>query len=366
MIPLAIPHLAGNEERYLQECVQTNFVSSVGPFVDRFETQVAEAAGARGAVATSSGTSALHAALLSVGVGRDDLVIAPSFTFIATVNAVAHCGARPWLVDVDEQSWTLDPAGLRDALSQGRKVAAIVPVYTLGTPARMDEIVALARQHCIPVVADAAAALGATWDGRPSGALGATLSTYSFNGNKTITAGGGGAVVGDDEALLGQVRHLTTTARVDGDYTYDRVGYNYRLTNLQAAVGCAQLEQLQSHVGRKRAIARRYAKELLEAGDLPGISSFPVPERARSGCWFSGVLLDRPAEAVVAALRERGVGARPFWKPAHLQAPFADCLRGPLPVTEGIWRRVLTLPCSVGLTDDDQARVIDAVRAVLG
>jgi hypothetical protein len=263
MIPLAVPNLAGNEARYLQDCVATNFVSSVGPFVRRFEEMVAAATGAADAVAVSSGTVGLHLALVTAGVGRDDLVILPALTFIASANAIAHCGATPWLLDVSAESWTLDPAALDRTLAaeterrggrllhraSGRRVAAVMPVHTLGHPADMDAIAAIAAHHRLAVIADGAAALGATYKGRRPAELGAALTVLSFNGNKTVTAGGGGAVIGTDAGLLGIARHLSTTARVGEAYEHDRVGYNYRMTSLQAAVGCAQMEQLRRRPG---------------------------------------------------------------------------------------------------------------------
>jgi perosamine synthetase len=377
LIPLCIPNLAGNEARYLQECVETNFVSSVGPFVERFEEMVAEASGAASAVATSSGTTGLHAALTAVGVGRDDLVVLPSLTFIASANAIAHCGADPWLMDVEAASWTLDPAALGEALARqterrgdalihrptGRRVAALMPVHTLGLPADMDPLMELAASHDLPVVADAAAALGARDRHRPIGKLGAQLSVLSFNGNKTVTAGGGGAVIGEDEELTALVRHLTTTARVGSAYDHDRVGFNYRMTNLQAAVGCAQLERLDDLVAAKRRIAAEYDSAF---ADLPGLLRFPAPDRAESACWFSGALLEgRSAAELVPALRAAGVDARSFWKPIHLQAPFAACPHEPTPVTDRLWPAVLTLPCSTSLSATDQERVIASVRDVL-
>lgn len=380
MIPLAIPQMTGREAAYLMDCVETNFVSSVGAYVDRFEEMVAAAGGAARAIATSAGTTGLHAALAAVGVGRDDLVILPSFTFIASANAIAQCGADPWLFDIDPDSWTLDPVLLAAALAEaterqgdrllhratGRRVAAIMPVYTLGMPADMDAISAVAREHGLPVVVDGAAALGATYKGRPSGALGADLTVYSFNGNKTVTAGGGGAVAGDDADLLALVKHLTTTARVGADYTHDRVGFNYRMTNLQAAVGCAQMESLDDFVVRKHQIAARYNSELAV---VDGLGAFPDPDWADSACWFSGVTVD-PArygsvDTLRAALRESGIDARPFWKPVHLQAPFADAPCQDQRVSEALWARVLTLPCSTGLTDDEQSFVIETVRKLL-
>lgn len=381
MIPLCVPSLDGNEARYLQECIASTFVSTVGPFVTRFEEMVAAAAGTTGAVATSAGTTGLHAALLAVGVAPGDLVVLPTFTFIASANAIAHCHATPWLMDVAADSWTLDPALLARCLdseterradgalvhrASGRRVAAVMPVHTLGLPSDMDPIVETARRFGLPVVADSAAALGATYKGRPTGALGATLTVYSFNGNKTVTAGGGGGVAGDDPDLLRLVRHLTTTARVGADYDHDRVGYNYRMTNLQAAVGCAQMERLDALVAAKRAIAAAYARAL---DGLPGVTAFPSPDWAEGACWFSGVVVDPPAPSVAdlrAALRAAGIEARSFWKPVHLQAPFADAPATPMPVAEAVWPRVLTLPCSAHLDADDQHRVIDAVRQALG
>ena len=375
MIPLAVPHLAGNEARYLQECVDTNFVSSVGPFVDRFETLVAERAGAAHAVATNSGTAGLHAALLAAGVSRDELVVVPAFTFIATANAVSHCGAVPWLLDVTPTDWTLDPEQLARAFERetrrdggslvhaasGRRVAAVLPVHALGAPADMDPIVALARAQRVPVVADAAAALGSLYRGEPPGALGADLSVFSFNGNKTVTAGGGGAVVGADAALCDRVRHLTTTGRRGDDYTHDVVAFNSRMTNLQAAVGCAQLEQLDVLVAAKRRIAGRYDEAL---ADAPGVSLFPRASWAQSACWMSGVRVGGVPE-LVERLAERGIGARTFWKPIHLQPPYREAPREPLPVSEAIWAEILALPCSAGLTPEDQETVIEALRGCL-
>lgn len=381
MIPLAIPNLSGNEARYLADCVETNFVSSVGPFVERFEAMVADASGGRHAIATTSGTTGLHAALTAVGAGPGDLVILPSMTFIASANAISHCGSIPWLFDIEAESWTLDPKQVAAVLESkterrgdqlfhrdsGRRVAAMMPVHTLGLPAQMPALTALARSYGIPIVVDAAAALGSTCGGKPPAALGADLNVFSFNGNKTVTAGGGGAVVGDDEELCALVRHLTTTARVGADYTHDRVGFNYRMTNLEAAVGCAQMECLDDYVAAKRRIAHCYNDALC---DLPGVNRFPEPDWAESACWFSGVSLEPKVgggiETVIAALIERGIGARPFWKPVHLQSPYADAPVEAVSVTMSVWDRVLTLPCSTHLSEADQNTVIAALHDILG
>jgi dTDP-4-amino-4,6-dideoxygalactose transaminase len=378
MIPLAIPNMAGNEARYLAECVATNFVSTVGPFVGRFEEQVASASGARNAVATSCGTTGLHVALVALGVRRDDLVIVPSFTFIATANAVAHAGATPWLLDVHPDTWTLDPQRLGDALDletvrgadgklvhvrTGRRVSAIVVVHTFGTPADMDEVTAIAQAHGLPLLSDAAAALGAEYKGRPVGRLGADLTMFSFNGNKTVTAGGGGAVAGDDDELLARVRHLSTTARIGANYDHDEVGFNYRMTNLQAAVGCARMELLDRFVRRKREIRRAYDEGL--AG-ISTVEPFPVPDWAESACWFSGFVTDpETADRVRTALNDEGIDARPTWKPMHLQSPYADAPRSDVSISDRIWRRIVTLPCSTGITDGELDVVVNAVRRTL-
>lgn len=376
MIPLAIPNLAGNEGKYLQECVTTNFVSTVGPFVTRFEHEVASASGAKHAVATSSGTTGLHAALVALGVGRDDLVVIPSFTFIATANAVSHAGATPWLFDITTDSWTLDSEQLASELATstsrdnqgnlihrvtGQRVAAIIAVYTFGAPADMDALRSVADQYSLPLVADAAAALGAQYKKRPIADLGAELTVFSFNGNKTVTAGGGGVVAGNDKELIARVRHLTTTARVGSNYDHDVVGFNYRMTNLQAAVGCAQMELLDSFVATKRRIRHLYNEAF---GSF--VQPFPEPTWSESACWFSGFVTDATtATRVRAELQSAGVDARPTWKPMHLQAPYVDSPRATLNVSDSIWDSIVTLPCSTGITDEELATVVSAVKAAL-
>jgi perosamine synthetase len=381
VIPLAVPNLAGNEAAYLQECITSTFVSTVGPFVGRLEELVAAAAGSTGAVAVSTGTAGLHLALRVVGVGPGDLVVMPALTFIASANAVAYCGASPWLFDVAPDALTIDPEQVAEAFDRdvtggpdgpvhgptGRRIAAFLPVHTLGHPADVDPLVAVADRHGIPVVADAAAALGARYRGRPVGRTGAAISVFSFNGNKTVTAGGGGALVADDEALLARARHLSTTARVGADYDHDEVGFNYRMTNVQAAVGCAQLEQLDAFVAAKRRIQATYTERF---ADLPDLEPLPEAPWADSARWFAGLSLTGwdagRVASLRAGLREDGIDARPFWKPMHLQRPYADAPREPLPVTEGVWQRIVNLPCSTGITDEELEHVVAAVRSRIG
>ena len=378
MIPLAVPNLSGREAEYLQQCIESTFVSSVGPFVAKFEEVVAEASGSLYCVATSAGTTGLHVALEAIGVEQNDLVILPSFTFIASANAIAYCGASPWLFDVSEESWTLDPTLLASQLASeteqkgdslihkatGRKIAAIMPVYTLGMPADMDEIIKIAKGFGLPVVADGAAALGATYKNKPSGRLGPDLTVYSFNGNKVVTAGGGGAVVGEDEKLLGIVRHLSTTAKVGEAYHHDRIGFNYRMTNIAAAVGCAQLERLVEFVGKKKKIQEAYNNELK---GLLGVQIFPQPDWAEGTCWLSGIAMPtvESAESLRGQLKENKIEARPFWKPIHLQPMFLNSPATAQHVSSDIWNRIVTLPCSTGLEESEQEMVIETIKKTL-
>jgi aminotransferase in exopolysaccharide biosynthesis len=375
MIPLAIPNLTGRESEYLQECIETTFVSSVGPFVTRFEKMVAEAAGSSIATATSAGTTGLHAALVAVGVGQNDLVVLPSFTFIASANAIAYCGASPWLLDVTAESWTLNPTLLAEQLATettqrndslfhkttGRRVAAIMPVYTLGMPADMDAITKIANDYNLPVVADGAAALGASYKNNSSGTFGADLTVYSFNGNKIVTAGGGGTVVGEDPELMELVRHLTTTAKVGQTYHHDRIGFNYRMTNIAAAIGCAQMERLEEFIGVKREIQKLY-NEALE--NLPEVNIFPQPDWAEGTCWLSGVIMANieSAEILRCKLKENSIDARSFWKPIHLQPMFTNSPTTAQHVSSKIWSRIVTLPCSTGLKESEQAKVIETIQ----
>ena len=378
MISLAIPNLTGNEKKYLDNCIDTTFVSSVGQYVKQFEKMVAEATGSVEAVATSAGTTAIHAALTAVGVKHNDLVIIPTFTFIASANAVRHCGADPWLMDVSEEDWCLNPKLVQAEIEKhcewradgqlyhkerNQRIAALMPVYTLGNVPDMDKFRAIADEYKMPLVVDAACAIGATYKGRPLGQL-ADLSTLSFNGNKTITCGGGGAVVGTDEKMLAHVRHLTTTARVWPNYDFDEVGFNYRMTNIQAAVGTAQMERLQEFVDKKKFVRKYYEKKLAEWAGERNMTFFPTTEGA--SCWFSGIVLPvgmelEKAKNLCDRLKMEKIEARSFWKPVHLQKPYADCVRSDVRLAEDLWQRIVTLPCSTGIKDKELSKVVEAL-----
>lgn len=371
MIPLAVPNLNGNEKKYLDNCIDTTFVSSVGEYVTRLENDIKNYTHSSDAVATSSGTTGLHASLISVGVKYSDLVIIPTFTFIATANSVAHCGAVPWLFDISGKDWCLDPDLVAAELKKeceikkgqvihkksGRRVAAIMPVYTLGNIPDMKAFRLIADEWNLPLIADAACAIGASYytSSNEQYELGeiADLSVISFNGNKTITCGGGGAVIGTSSTLLNHVRHLTTTARVWPDYDFDEVGFNYRMTNIQAAVGVAQMERVEAFVKRKREV-RDYYKEALK--DIQSVSFFP--ETNGASCWYSGIVLSEEAtydtaKKICLELKEYGIEARTFWKPVHIQKPYINCPRTDIKVANNLWQRIVTLPCSTNIMDED-------------
>lgn len=390
-----MPNLIGNEDKYLHSCITSTFVSSVGEYVNTFEEMVGVACGLSDSscvVATSSGTTGLHVALTAVGVKYSDLIIIPTFTFIATANSIAHCGAKPWLMDVSSLDWCLNPKLVREEIEEhcvrenekliykptGQRVAALMPVYTLGNIPDMKAFRAIANEYGLPLVVDAACAIGATYKGSPFAPL-ADLSVLSFNGNKTITCGGGGAVVVNSYAELNDtqrkgkeladyVRHLTTTARVWPDYDFDEVGFNYRMTNVQAAIGCAQMERLDSFIVTKRRVRAFYKDKLQTIADSHGITFFPATDG--SSCWFSGIVMPKgytlaESKMLCEKLKEKGIEAKPFWKPVHLQKPYIDCPKSDVRLSEGLWQRIITLPCSTGITDEELDVVTSAVEEVL-
>jgi dTDP-4-amino-4,6-dideoxygalactose transaminase len=372
-IPLCEPALGGNARRYLDECLTSGYVSSVGPFVDRFERAFAQRVGSRFAVACASGTAALHVACRLAGVGPGDEVFVSTLTFIASANPILYERATPVLVDAEAGSWNLDPALVIDELDRRARLGqkqprAVIAVHVLGQPAALDALTAACQRHGVMLIEDAAEALGARYlsgahAGREVGTIGA-LGCFSFNGNKVITAGGGGMLTTDDEALARRARHLTTQARLPGAaYQHDEVGYNYRLTNVAAALGLSQLEQLEDFLARKHALAARYDAAFAAR---PGFAPpRPVPGAAPSH-WLYAVALD-PAvtdrEAAYRRLQAANIDSRPVWTPLHLQAPYAGAPRLGGAVAQAIFARGLCLPSSVTLDAAAQDRVLAALFA---
>lgn len=378
-VPLCAPEIRGNEWHYVKECLDTGWVSSAGAYVDRFEACLAERVGSGHAVATVNGTSALHTALLIAGVQADDEVLISSLTFIAPANAIRYCGAWPVFVDAESATWQMDPQRLREFLendchriggelrnrASGRRVQAIVPVHILGHPVELEPILELAERFGLTVIEDATEGLGGCYRGRSVGSFGA-MGCFSFNGNKMLTTGGGGMLVTNDPALAERARYLTTQAKDDAvEYIHGEVGYNYRLTNVQAAIGCAQLEQLDAFVAAKRQIAQTYEREL--AG-LAGVTVMPEAPWAQSSWWLYTILIDEAHSGtdrrrLMAQLGTAGIQTRPLWQPLHLSPVFRGCQVLGGEVAERLNRQALSLPCSVGLSSEAQGRVIEAIRA---
>lgn len=373
-IPLSEPNLAGNTRQYLEECVRTNFVSSVGPFVDRFEREFAAFVGARHAVACASGTAALHVAMRLFDVTPEDEVWVASLTFIASANPILYERARPVLVDSETQTWNADPELIVDELDRRARAGQPLPkvievVHILGQPARLDEVAAACERHGVVLVEDAAEALGARYrEGRFAGrqvGLAGRVGCYSFNGNKVITCGSGGMIVTDDAGLAKRAKHLTTQARLPGlAYRHDEVGYNYRLSNLSAALGVAQLEQLPGFLAQKRAHADAYD------GAFAGQAGLTVKARqtwAESSHWLYSLVVDAEAfgcsrDALIARLNASGIESRPIWSPLHTMPMYAGAPRlGSGAVAERLAANALSLPSSVQLTAAQRARVIDVV-----
>lgn len=361
--PLAVPVFAGNEKKYLEECIDTTFVSSVGKFVDRFEKDMAEYAGCKKAVVCVSGTNALHMSMMLVGVERDDEVLTQALTFIATCNAISYIGAHPVFIDVDKSTMGLSPDALKEWLvknaevkngqcynkNTGRRVKACVPMHTFGHPVRIEDIAHVCEEYHIELVEDAAESIGSLYKGKHTGTFG-KVGAISFNGNKTITTGGGGMMLFNDEELAAHAKHLTTQAKVPHrwEFRHDHVGYNYRMPNINAALGCAQLENLDKFIASKRQLALEYAEYFKKVDD---IQFFTEPEDTFSNYWLQAVILkDRDEQqAFLQQTNDNGVMTRPIWELMNRLPMFGHCENDGLKNTIWFADRVVNIPSSVRL-----------------
>lgn len=365
VVALHEPSFVGNEWLYLKECLDSTFVSSVGKFVDRFEVELATFTGAKYAVAVVNGTAALHIALKLAGVKADDEVLIPALTFVATANAVTYCGATPHFVDSEERTLGVDAVKLRDYLTShteqragqcvnratGRVIRAIVPMHVFGHPVDLDELLAVAHDFNLALVEDAAESLGSYYHGQHTGTFG-LMGTLSFNGNKTITTGGGGAILTNDPELAHHAKHLTTTAKVphDWEYRHDEIGYNYRMPNLNAALGCAQLEQLPTMLVAKRGLFQRYQEAF---APVVGVKLMAEPEQCQSNYWLQTLLLGaeqaNQRDPILKVTNDAGFMTRPAWILMHELTPFKDCPRMDLAVAQSLSQRLINIPSSSGL-----------------
>lgn len=362
-VPLHAPKFMGNEKKYLDECIDTTFVSSVGKFVDRFENEIAAYTGAARAVVCVSGTNALHMAMMLVGVERDDEVLTQALTFIATCNAISYIGAHPVFVDVDLDTLGMSPVAVRSWLEKnaemrngecynrntGRRVKACVPMHTFGHPVRIDVLADICNEWGIELVEDAAESIGSYYKGQHTGTFG-KVGAISFNGNKTITTGGGGMMLFRDEELGKLAKHLTTQAKVPHRWAFvhDHIGYNYRMPNINAALGCAQLENLDRFVDNKRETAAIYADFFR---NIPDIGFFTEPENCRSNYWLNAVIMkDKKAQQeFLEYTNDNGVMTRPVWELINRLPMFAGCETDGLANTQWLADRIVNIPSSVRL-----------------
>jgi dTDP-4-amino-4,6-dideoxygalactose transaminase len=377
---LSPPHLGRHELNYLHKAVEDNWVAPVGPNITGFEADLCAFTGVGHAVALNSGTAAIHLGLLLLGVGPGDEVLCPSLTFVATANPILYCGATPVFVDSEADTWNICPQRLREAIEDrirlGKKPKALILVHLYGMPAKLDELLAIAQEFELPVLEDAAEALGARFRGQPLGSFG-QVSVFSFNGNKILTTSGGGALLTPDADLAAQARFLATQAKdAAPHYQHSHVGYNYRLSNLLAGIGRGQMELLEDRVKRRREIFNWYLENLAA---LPGLAVAPAtePVGSRSNRWLTTVLLppsdsleedSKPAatpESLRQYLETRNIESRPLWKPLHLQPLFADAPMYGGDVCADLFARGLCLPSGTAMTDDDQKRVVRALREAL-
>ncbi|MBC7235761.1 MAG: DegT/DnrJ/EryC1/StrS family aminotransferase [Chloroflexi bacterium] len=358
MIPVAEPDLSGNELKYVSECVETEWVSSLGKYVGAFEEAMAARCGRRYAVSVCNGTAALHLALVVLGIGPGDEVIVPSLTFVATANAVRYTGATPVFVDAEPRYWQLDPERLETLITPRTK--AVIPVDLYGHPVDMDAVEKVARRYGLAIIEDAAEAHGARYKGRPCGGLG-DMSCFSFYGNKVITTGEGGMILTDDPQWYERARFLRDHAMSATErYYHPEIGFNYRLTNIQAALGLAQVERIDEFIAGKRRHAQQYAARL---SGVPGITLAPEAEWAFNVYWMYSILVGEAypltRDELMAALRQRGIDTRPFFRAIHTLPPYVG--DHALPVAEDLAARGINLPSATKLTDEQIDYICDQI-----
>ncbi len=359
-VPLHAPRFVGNEKKYVLDAIDSTFVSSVGEYVDRFENMLCDITGANYSVAVVNGTAALHTALMLLGVKKDDLVITQPLSFVATANAIAYCGAEPLFVDVDKNNLGLNPEALESFLienailknkecvikTNGIKISACLPVHVFGHPCRIDHIIDICDRYHIPVIEDCAESIGSLYKKKHTGTFG-EIGIFSFNGNKTITCGGGGAFITNNEKLGKLGKHLTTTAKIPHNYEYihDRVGYNYRLPNINAALACAQLEKLDEFILKKRELADTYANFFYKLG----ISVIKEEKNARSNYWLNAIILDNKKErdSFLQISNENEILTRPAWRLLNKLPMYSGCNSYVLDNAEWLEDRLVNIPSSV-------------------
>ena len=378
MIPLSVPKIEGNESKYVLDCLNTGWISSAGSYVNQFEDMVAKYAGAKYGVACMNGTVGLHIAQVLLGITKDDHVIAPNITFIATLNAIKYTGAQPILIDVDINNWQMDLGLLEQYLEQNtefkttksgtycfdtttnKRVRAIMPVHVLGNIGNMDRLLSISKKYHLDIIEDSTEALGATFKNKHAGTFG-KIGVFSFNGNKIISTGGGGVIVTDDQAIAKKARHLTTQAKISAmDYIHDEIGYNYRLVNVLAAIGVAQMETFNTTLQSKASMDRFYRKHLNNIGD---IKFQQIPDGTHPNGWLFTFRTSKMRQ-LLAYLNSNGVQARPFWMPMNQLEMFKkDIYITNANVSANVYETSISIPSSSGITNKQLQTVVETIKA---
>ena len=366
-IYLSCPTMHGEEQEFVKEAFDTNWVAPLGPNVNAFEKEMAAYTGAGYASALSAGTAAIHLALRVLGIGEGDVVFVSSLTFSATCNPIVYEKATPVFIDSEEDTWNMSPKALEKAFEKYPNPKAVIVVHLYGTPAKLDEIMAICEKHNVPLIEDAAESLSSTYKGKQTGTFG-KIGIYSFNGNKIITTSGGGMMVSDEEALTKQATFLATQARdAARHYQHSQIGYNYRMSNVTAGIGRGQLLHLDEHKALKKKIYSRYKEAF---ADIPELTMNPLNPDGDSNCWLSCVTIEKGCpvtyEQIMDALEAENIESRPIWKPMHLQPVFADCdfvtVNETGSVSEDIFNRGLCLPSDIKNTEEDMELIIGIIR----
>ncbi|MBJ8095115.1 MULTISPECIES: DegT/DnrJ/EryC1/StrS family aminotransferase [Bacillus cereus group] len=370
-IYLSSPHMSGNEQKYIKDAFDSNWIAPLGPNVDAFERELASFVGVKGGAAVSSGTAAIHLALRLLDVQKGDTVFCSSFTFVASANPIVYLGAEPIFIDSEPETWNMSPQALALALhtadKAGKLPKAVILVHLYGQSAKLDEILSLCNHYGVPIIEDAAESLGSTYKGKASGTFG-RFGIYSFNGNKIITTSGGGMLVSDDVEAIEKAKVLATQARDPAPhYQHSQVGYNYRMSNILAGIGRGQLEVLEDRVSSRRRIFKRYYEELFH---IPGFYFMPELENTRSNRWLTTMMIDEvesgiSIEKIVTTLAEENIEARPTWKPLHMQPLFKEYKyyshQKDNDVSKKLFKKGICLPSGSNMTDEDQRRVTQAI-----
>lgn len=377
-IYLSSPTMHGEEQKFIQEAFDTNWVAPLGPNVNAFEKEMAEYVGIAHASALSAGTAAIHLALRILGIGEGDVVFVPSLTFSATCNPVVYEKGTPVFIDSETDTWNMNPEALKKAFEKYPNPKAVIVVHLYGTPAKLDEIMEICAEHQVPLIEDAAESLSSTYKGKHTGTFG-KIGIYSFNGNKIITTSGGGMLVSEDEEITRKATFLATQARdAARHYQHSQIGYNYRMSNITAGIGRGQLLHLTEHKALKKAIYQQYLKAF---ADIPEITLNPLNKDGDANCWLTCMTIQEGCEVtpdeVMDALAEQNMESRPIWKPMHLQPVFAECdyitaegsvqeMPGAADISADIFNRGLCLPSDIKNTKEDMERIIDIVRKCFG